>query len=185
MKKIVSLFILLLFALSCDEEGVLITVPSTGNYSFSINADEANAGVSNSFTTSRLVDPSALFAEDAELIKNIVLDRLTYEISGYSGTSGNPVVMNLRLATRLNDITTEVLSANGVNLQNGLVTAFEKGKTSTSLSSAQIASIEAIIGYQEPFDLIITAGFDKSIESSFTIEVVWNVTASISQPAAN
>ena len=182
MKKIAAIVVLLFAVLACDEEGVLITVPSTGSYSFDVNASEANSNVNNSFTTSRTVDPSALFNEDSELIKNIVLNRLTYEIVGYTGTSANTVLMNLSLSTELNGVTTQVLSVDGITLANGLFTAYEESNASSQLSAAQIASLEAIIDNQEPFDLIVTAGFDNNIESNFTVEVVWDITASISQP---
>ncbi|KYG71653.1 hypothetical protein EV198_2091 [Roseivirga ehrenbergii] len=181
MKKIYLLLIFLITLSACDEGGILITVPSVGNYEFTINSDEANSSANNSYTAERLVDPSALFTEDSELIKNITLNQLTYEISGYSGTVGNDVLMSLSLSTELNGTTTEVLSVAGITLANGLFTAFESGNASSQLTAAQVASLEAIIDNQEPFNLIVTAGFDKDIESDFTVEVVWDITASISQ----
>tara|TARA_R110001592_G_scaffold120727_1_gene325393 strand:+ start:2101 stop:2655 length:555 start_codon:yes stop_codon:yes gene_type:complete len=181
MKKI-YLFLTLLIALTaCDEGGILITVPSVGNYEFTISSTEANSSVNNSYTTGRMIDPSALFTEDSELIKNITLNQLTYEVSGYSGTVGNDVLMTLSLSTELNGTTTEVLSVSGIALTNGLFTAFENGNASSQLSAAQVASLEAIIDNQESFDLIVTAGFDKNIESDFSVEIVWDITASIAQ----
>lgn len=181
MKKIYLFFTFLIALSACDEGGVLITVPSVGNYEFTIKSADANGSTNNSYTAERMVDPSTLFTEDSELIKNITLNKLTYEISGYSGTVGNEVLMNISLSTVLNSTTTEVLSVSGVMLANGLFTAFENGNASSQLSAAQVASLEAIIDNQEPFNLIVTAGFDKDIESDFNIEVIWDITASISQ----
>ncbi|WP_339696197.1 hypothetical protein [uncultured Roseivirga sp.] len=181
MKKIYLLLVLLITLSACDEGGVLITVPSVGSYEFTILSADANGSANNSFTAERVVDPSALFTEDAELIKNITLNQLTYEVSDYSGTAGNDVLMNISLSTELNGTTTEILSISGISLTNGLFTAFEHGNASSQLSAAQVASLEAIIDNQEPFNLIMTAGFDKNIESDFNIEVVWDITASISQ----
>ncbi|WP_323757044.1 hypothetical protein [Roseivirga sp.] len=181
MKKIYLFFTLLIALSACDEGGILITVPSVGNYQFAINSATANGSANNSYTTQQTVDPSALFTEDSDRVKNITLNNLKYQISGYSGTAGNDVLMNFSLSTVLDGNTTEVLSATGVSLANGLFTAFEKGQTSLKVSAAQAASIEAIIGNQESFDLIITASFDKGIESDFNIEVVLDITGSISE----
>uniref|UniRef100_UPI004048A375 hypothetical protein n=1 Tax=Roseivirga sp. TaxID=1964215 RepID=UPI004048A375 len=130
MKKniLFSLFLFLLFA--CDEGGLTIEVPATGSFDFAISSSQANSSPSNEFTNTRSIDPTALVNESSELIKSISLTKFTYNISGYSGTA--PVLMNLSLSTKLDGITTEVLSVSGVNLENGLVIAFERGNASSA-----------------------------------------------------
>lgn len=181
MKRIGLFLTMVLLALACDEGGVLITVPATGSYSFSIKSSQANSNPNNSYTTQRSVDPSALFNQDANLIKSVALDLLTYEISGYTGTEGNERTMNFSLSTELDGVTTEILSVSDIALENGLFTAFQEGNTGSKLSAAQVASLEAIIDNQENFNLIVITGFDGDIESDFTMNVVWEVTASVSQ----
>ncbi|PIQ49304.1 MAG: hypothetical protein COW03_05770 [Cytophagales bacterium CG12_big_fil_rev_8_21_14_0_65_40_12] len=180
MKKniLFSLFLLLFYA--CEEGGLTIEVPATGSFDFTINSSVANNSPNNEFTNQRNIDPGALVNESAESIKSISLTKFTYNITGYTGAA--PVQMNLTLSTRLDGVTTEVLLVSGVTLQNGLVTAFERGNANSLLSAAQVASLEAIIDNQEPFELILTAGFDRDIESDFNLQVVWDLIASVAQP---
>lgn len=180
MKKniLFSLFLLLFYA--CEEGGLTIEVPATGSFDFTINSSVANNSPNNEFTNQRNIDPGALVNESAESIKSISLTKFTYNITGYTGAA--PVQMNLTLSTRLDGVTTEVLLVSGVALQNGLVTAFERGNANSLLSAAQVASLEAIIDNQEPFELILTAGFDRDIESDFNLQVVWDLIASVVQP---
>lgn len=180
MKKniLFSLFLLLFYA--CEEGGLTIEVPATGSFDFTISSSVANSSPSNEFTNQRNIDPGALVNESAESIKSISLTKFTYNITGYTGTA--PVQMNLSLSTRLDGVTTELLLVTGVTLENGLVTAFERGNANSLLSAAQVASLEAIIDNQEPFELILTAGFDRDIESDFNLQVVWDLIASIKQP---
>ncbi|MGW8122115.1 hypothetical protein ACV07N_05595 [Roseivirga echinicomitans] len=181
MKKIYFVLVLLFAFTACDEGGILISVPYTGSYQFDIKSNQANASASHSFTAERTIEPSALVTENSESIKNITLNKFNYEVVGYSGGAGNPVLMDLSLSTVIGGVTTEIMSATGVTLTNGVFTAFEKGKTSSLISAAQVASLEAIIDNQEPFNLIVTTGFDNDIASDFSLKVIWDITASIAQ----
>jgi hypothetical protein len=182
MKKNILFSFLLIALFACDETGLTIQIPATGTFDFNINSATANASTNNSFTDEKAIDPTTLVNEASESIKSISLTKFTYEISGYTSASSTPVLMNLSLSTRIDGTVTEILSVTGVTLSNGIITAYEKGNTGSALSAAQVASVEAILDNQAPFDLIITAGFDRNIASDFNINVVWDIIASVSQP---
>jgi hypothetical protein len=180
MKNSILFSLLLVLFYACDEGGLTIEVPATGSFDFAISSVEANASPSNKFTNQSSIDPTAFVNESSESIKSISLTKFTYNTTGYKGTA--PVQMNLSLSTQLDGATNEVFSVSGVTLANGLVGAFERGNPTSMLSAAQVASLEAIIDNQTPFELIVTAGFDGNIESDFNLQVVWDLLASVAQP---
>lgn len=182
MKRYILFSLLLFFCFACDEAGLTIEVPASGTFDFAINSATANASTNNEFTAQRNVDPTALVNEDSESIKSISLTKFTYEVSGYTA-GATPVLMNLSLSTKIDGVTTQVLSVANVSLINGIVTAYEDGNPTSQLTSAQVASLEAIIDNQQPFELIITAGFDGDIASDFNIQVKWDIVATVSLPS--
>lgn len=93
MKRLLP-FLLLLFVFAC-EDGLIITVPASSSYTFSIPSSQVNAASDNVFTGSKEVDITQFFNEDAEQIESIKLDKLVYELSGYNNTSGGLVLMDL------------------------------------------------------------------------------------------
>ncbi|OEK05427.1 hypothetical protein [Roseivirga misakiensis] len=182
MKKLSLLLVLLIF-MAC-EEGVIITVPASSSYSFTMPSSQINAADDNVFSGSQVVDITQFFNEDAEQIESIKLDKLTYEVSGYSNNSGNLVLMDLSIATRLNGTTTEILVITGLVVENtGEVIAFEDGNPASALSAAQVASLESIMDNLQPFDIIVTGDFTDDIDGDFDVSISWDITASVAQPS--
>ena len=167
---------------ACDEAGLIIQVPATGTFNFDIDSEVANASANRSLTNEVTIDPADLVNESAELIKSISLTKFTYGVSGYAASSAVPVLMNLSVSTRIEGATTVLLSVSGVPLINGVITAFEEDNEASVLTAAQVASLETLMENQGVFDLIVTAGFDNNLESDFTIDIVWDLIASIEVP---
>ncbi len=181
MKKCFSLMLLLVFALAC-EDGLIITVPASSSYSVNMPSSTINSSPDNLFEGSREVDITTFFTEDSEQIESIKLDKLIYEVSDYTNTSGNLVLMDLTIQTRLNGNTTDILVISGLVVENtGEVIAFEDGNPASALSAAQVASLESIMDNLQPFELIIKADFTDDVDGDFTVKVAWDITASVSQ----
>jgi len=184
MKKVLSLVLLVLMMSAC-EEGVVITVPASSSYSFTMPRNTINADANNEFSGSQTVDVTQFFDEDSEQIESIKLDKLVYEVSGYNNTSGDLVLMDLTIQTQLNGNTNDILIISGLVVENsGEVLAFEDGNPSSALSAAQVASLESIMDNLQPFEMIVTADFTDDIDSNFDVKIAWDITASVSQPAA-
>lgn len=181
MKKYFSLLVLLIFAMAC-EDGVIITVPASSSYSVTMPSSVINSNADNFFSGSREVDITQFFSEDAEQIESIKLDKFTYEIADYTNTSGDVVMMDLAIQTRISGNTTEIMAVSGLVLANtGEVLAFEEGNPASLLNAAQVASLESIMDNLEPFELIVTANFSGDVDGDFTVKVAWDITASVSQ----
>lgn len=181
MKKYFSLLLLMIFAMAC-EDGLVITVPASSSYSVNMPSSVINAEPDNLFSGSREVDISQFFTEDSEQIESIKLDRLIYEVSDYTNTSGDLVLMDLAIQTSLNGTTTDIMTIFGLVVENtGEVIAFEDGNPASALSAAQVASLESIMDNLEPFELIISADFTDDVDGDFTVKVAWDITASVSQ----
>ena len=182
MKRLLPL-LLLLFVFAC-EDGVVITVPASSSYTFSIPSSQVNADSDNFFSGSKEVDITQFFNEDSEQIESIKLDKLTYEVSGYNNTSGNLVLMDLTIQTKVNGTTTDVLTIFGLLVENtGEIIAFEDGNPASALSAAQVASLESIMDNLQPFDMIISADFTDDIDGDFDVSIAWDITASVAQPS--
>lgn len=183
MKKVLSLVLLALMVFAC-EEGVVITVPASSSYSFTMPQSQINADPDNVFSGSQTVDITQFFNEDAEQIESIKLDKLVYEISGYNNTSGDLVLMDLTIQTRVNGNTNDILVISGLVVENtGEVLAFEDGNPSSALSAAQVASLESIMDNLQPFEMIVTGDFTQDIDSDFDVSISWDITASVAQPS--
>ncbi len=136
MKKLLSLVLLATVMFAC-EEGVVITVPAGSSYAFDMNANAVNSAQNNQTTVSQTVDVTTLVDEDSEQIESIKLDKLTYELSGYNNTSGDVVLMDLTISTKLNDTENPIMSLSGLVVENtGVVLAFEDCYPSSSLRVA-------------------------------------------------
>lgn len=181
MKKYFSLLLLLVFAMAC-EDGLVITVPASSSYSVTMPSAAINAEPDNKFSGTREVDVSQFFTEDSEQIESIKLDKLIYEVSDYVNTSGNVVLMDLKIQTSINGTVTDILVVDGLLVENsGEVVAFEDGNPSSALSAAQVASLESIMDNLQPFDLIVSADFTDDVDGDFTVSVAWDITAAIAQ----
>lgn len=181
MKKALSLVLLVLMVFAC-EDGVVITVPASSSYSFTIPNGPVNSQPDNLFSGTQTVDISQFFNEDAEQIESIKLDKLVYEVSGYDNSSGNVVLMDLKIQTSINGTTTDILVISGLLVENtGEIIAFEDGNPASALSAAQVASLESIMDNLQPFDLTVTADFTDDIDSDVGVRVAWDITASVSQ----
>lgn len=181
MKKVFSLVLLLVFIFSC-EEGVVITVPASSSYEFTVPSGIVNSDPDNIFEGSQTVDITQFFTEDSEQIESIKLDKLVYEVSGYDNNSNNVVLMDFKIQTKINGNVTDILVIEGLVVGNtGQVVAFEDGNPSSQLSAAQVASLESIMDNLQPFEMIVVTDFTDDIDSSFDVSVAWDITASISQ----
>ncbi len=90
--------------------------------------------------------------------------------------------MDLTIQTRLNGSTNHILIISGLVVENsGEVIAFEDGNPASSLSAAQVASLESIMDNVEPFELIVTGDFTDDIDSDFKLDISWDLTISVSQ----
>lgn len=176
-----SLVMLVLLVFAC-EEGVVITVPASSSYSFTMPSSAINADADNIFSGSQEVDITQFFNEDAEQIESIKLDKLVYEVSGYNNTSGDLVLMDLIIQTRVNGNTNDILVITGLVVENtGEVLAFEDGNPESALSAAQVASLESIMDNLQPFEMIVTGDFTQDIDDDFDVSISWDITASVSQ----
>lgn len=179
-KKLLLLLVPLLFW-ACDE-GVTITIPASSSYSFTMSSAVANADPDNLLSITQEVDVTSFLDENGEQIESIKLDKMVYEVSGYNNTSGNLVLMDLKIQTRLNGNTTDILTIFGLVVENtGEIIAFEDGNPASALSAAQVASLESIMDNLTPFDMIVTADFTEDIDGDFDVKVAWDITASINQ----
>ena len=182
MKRLIALIILLTL-IACDE-GVLITVPASSSVSFTMAANIVNSDPDNVQSASSQIDVAGFVNEDSEQIESIKLDKLTYELSRYNDTSGDIVLVDLSIATRLNGTTTPILVISGLVVENtGIVLAFEDGNPESVLSAAQVASLESIMDNLTPFEMIVTGDFTDHIDSDFQVSMNWEVTVSVSQPS--
>lgn len=185
MKKYFSLMLLFVFAMAC-EDGVVISVPASSSYSFTMPSATINAQPDNLFAGSREVDVSSFFNEESERIESIKLDKFVYEVSDYDNTSGNVVMMDMSIGTRINGTTTDILTITGLVVGNtGEIVAFEDGNPASVLNAAQVASLEAIMDNLEPFELVVSADFTDDVDGDFTVTVAWDITAAISQDTGN
>lgn len=183
MKKL-SIILLVLVVLAC-ENGLVITVPASSSVSFTVPASQVNSDPDNVYSGSQEVDVTNFVDEDSEQIESIKLDKLVYEVSNYTNTSGDLVLMDLSIATRLNGTTTPILVISGLVVENtGEVLAFEDGNPNSALSAAQVASLESIMDNLVPFDLIVTTDFTQGIDGDFDVRMAWDITVSVAQPAA-
>lgn len=181
MKKVLSLALLFLVVMAC-EEGVVITVPASSSYAFTMPSSQINADPDNVYSGSQEVDITQFFNEDAEQIESIKLDKLVYEVSNYNNTSGNLVLMDLTIQTRINGNTTDILTIFGLVVENtGEVLAFEDGNPASALSAAQVASLESIMDNLQPFEMIVTGDFTDDIDGDFDVRIAWDITASVAQ----
>ena len=182
MRTVLSLVLLFLLDVAC-EEGVVIPVPAGDNINFIMSRSIVNSDPDNVLSAATTVDVTSFVNEDAEQIESIKLDKLTYEVSGYNNTSGNLVLMDLSIATRLNGTTTPILVISGLVVENtGTVLAFEDGNPSSALSAAQVASLESIMDNLTPFEMVVTGDFTDEIDDDFNVNLAWEVTVSVSQP---
>ena len=181
MKKLL-LLLLLAVMMSC-EDGVVITVPASSSVSFTMPANQINADPDNNYSASQTVDIANFVNEDAEQIESIKLDRLVYEVSGYNNTSGDLVLMDLTISTKLGENDpNDVLVITGLVVENtGEVLAFEDGNPSSALSAAQVASLESIMDNLQPFEMIIAGDFTQDIDGDFDVSIAWNLTVSVAQ----
>ena len=180
MKKL-SIILLAIIVLAC-ENGLVITIPASSSYSFNVDSSTVNSDPDNVASGSQQVDITQFFDENSEQIESIKLDKLVYEISNYNNTSGNLVLMDLTIQTRLNGNTNDILTIFGLVVENtGEVIAFEDGNPASALSAAQVASLESIMDNIEPFDLIVTTDFTDDIDSNMTVRIAWDITASVAQ----
>jgi len=183
MRKVFSLVLLVLMASAC-EEGVVITVPASSSYSFTMPSSQINAASDNLFSGTQEVDITQFFNEDAEQIESIKLDKLTYEVSNYNNTSGNLVLMDLTIQTSVNGTTNDILTIFGLIVENtGEIIAFEDGNPASALSAAQVASLESIMDNLQPFQMIVTGDFTDDIDGDFDVNIAWDITASVAQPS--
>ncbi|MFY0592840.1 hypothetical protein [Roseivirga sp.] len=183
MKKLSLLLVLLLF-MAC-EDGIIITVPASSSYSFAMPSSQINADPDNLFSGSETVDITQFFDEDAQQIESIKLDKLVYEVSNYENTSGNLVLMDLTIQTKVNGNTNDILTIFGLVVENtGEIIAFEDGNPASALSAAQVASLESIMDNLEPFEMIVTGDFTDDIDGDFDISIAWDITASVAQPTS-
>ena len=182
MRKLLSLGFLFVLFLSCDE-GVVITSPTSRTFEFVLTDNEVNSDPNNEVVRERLVDVNQFFTEEGGQIESVKLDELKYTISGYNNTSGDVVLMDLKMETRINNgDPNPILQLTGLVVENtGEVIAFEDGNPESVLSAAQVASLESIMDNLEPFDIIVTATFSQNIDSGLTVAITWGITASISQ----
>ena len=174
MKRFFTLIILLVL-IACDE-GLIITVPNQSSFPFTMLASAVNSDPDNVSTVSQEVDVSQFFNENSEQIESIKLNKLIYEISGYENTSGNLVLMDLTIQTRLDGNTNDILVLTGLVVENtGQVIAYEDGNPESALSAAQVASLESIMDNVQPFEMIVTGDFTDNIDNDFDLSISWDI----------
>ncbi len=183
MKKVLSLVLLAFMVFAC-EEGVVITVPASSSYSFTMPQGQINSAPDNVFSGTQTIDITQFFNEDAEQIESIKLDKLVYEVSGYNNTSGDLVLMDLIIQTKVNGNTNDILTIFGLVVENtGEVIAFEDGNPASALSAAQVASLESIMDNLQPFEITVTGDFTQDVDDDLDISIGWDITASVAQPS--
>lgn len=183
MKKF-SIILLIVFALFSCENGLIIIVPASSSFDFTMPSAQINADPDNIVSVSQVVDVSTFFTEDSEQIESIKLDKMVYEVSNYNNTSGDLVLMDLLIQTELDGTTTDILVITGLVVENtGEILAFEDGNPNSALSAAQVASLESIMDNVAPFNLIVTADCTQAVDGDFDVRVAWDISASVAQPA--
>lgn len=181
MKKVFFLFILS-FLVACGDEGVTITVPASSSYSYNVLASTVNASNTFEFSAEREVDPGQIFTQAAEQIKSITLNRMVYSISGYENDPQEAETVSIVIQSRVGANTNDLAELTDISLENVQeALLFEEGNSASILTATQVASLEATIDNYDPFDLIVTLTFNKAVDSDFTVEVAWDITASVAQ----
>lgn len=181
MKKVVSLFLIVLLV-ACGDDALTITVPASSSYSYNVTASAVNASQALTFSDERNINPGQIFTETSEQIKSITLNKMTYSISEYQNDPAESELVTITIQSRVggnvNDLA-QVTDLTLDNIQEGLL--FEEGNTASILSATQVASLEATLDNFDPFDLIVSISFSRAIDSNFTIQVAWDLTAAVEQ----
>ncbi len=181
MKKIASLFLVMLLV-ACGDDALVITIPASSSFSYNVPASAVNASQTLEFSDEANIDPGQIFTETAEQIKSIALNKMTYDISGYQNDPAEIELVTIIIESRVSGAVNELARITDLpllNVQDGLL--FEEGNPTSILSATQVASLEATLDNFSAFDLILKVSLNKVIDSDFTIEISWNISAQVEQ----
>jgi len=184
VRKIVLYIVLMVFAVSCGEQGIETDISRVSEISFRVLKDEVNNSQRVAFRLKEEVDiASRDFEQYLDELRGMEIERLAIQVSEYEEYTGAPVTVDLSVEITEDSSSFEFLNFTNLTIENtDEFVLYEKNAPFNILTFDQISTLERIAEQvldKEPTEFVFLAEFSSYLPSDFVVTFYFDMVARV------